>query len=44
MVGLYLLLTAISENDVPRVFAASKIAEKILIQQIVHNGSWGLKH
>jgi hypothetical protein len=24
--------TAVSENDVPRVFAAPKIAEKILIQ------------
>ena len=39
--------TAILENDAPRVFSASKIAEKILIQKIVssqdHNHSQG-KH
>jgi len=28
-------ITVVSENDVPRVFAASKIAEKILMQKIV---------
>jgi hypothetical protein len=37
-----LLTTVISENDVPRVFFASKIAEKILIQKIVKN-PWGDK-
>jgi len=28
-------ITVVSENDVPRVFAASKIAENILIQEML---------
>jgi hypothetical protein len=32
--------TVISENDVPRVFAVSKIAEKILIQEIIETISF----